>query len=225
MDSHTHDIHERKQIKSLLDEARAEFATMMHKEKQNVKLVKKGKPEAFHNMVFRSSESSTIKAIESSQRAMEKVIASRLYQKRFVSRLVGRRRHCHRCSLWFHFRERVPIEDFELNQVDAFLDDRSYQHNVCAEPVICPPHPPKYRTENGQCNNLHPLRSAWGSAGYPTERLLPPSYHDGIWEARTWSVDGNKTKKILKFLRPNTIDFGISQERHWQALAQFPENC
>lgn len=53
---HAHDVHERKQMKSLLDQAKAEFATMMHDEKLNVKRVKKGKPEAFHQMVFRSVE-------------------------------------------------------------------------------------------------------------------------------------------------------------------------
>lgn len=40
-------------MKSLLQQAKAEFATMMHDEKMNVKHVKKGAPESFHNMVFR----------------------------------------------------------------------------------------------------------------------------------------------------------------------------
>lgn len=50
---HVHDIHERKQMKTLVSQAKADFATMMHNEKRNVKYVKKGHPEAFHNMVFR----------------------------------------------------------------------------------------------------------------------------------------------------------------------------
>ncbi|KAG4080101.1 hypothetical protein HA402_008172 [Bradysia odoriphaga] len=166
--AHAHDVHERKQLKSLLDQAKAEFATMMHDEKLNVKHIKKGKPEDFHQMVFRSSEQATMRALDLSHRAMENVIASRLYKR----------------------RERIPIEEFELNQVQAFLDDTSFQQNLCAEQVVCPPNPPRYRTENGQCNNYHPLRTAWGSAGYPMERLLPPSYLDGIWEARTMSVHG-----------------------------------
>lgn len=109
-----------------------------------------------------------MKAIDLSHRAMENVIASRLYKQ----------------------RERVPREDFELNQVNAFLDDSSFQQNMCAQPVVCPPVPSRYRTENGECNNLHPMRSSWGAAGFPMERLLPPSYQDGIWDARTLSVDG-----------------------------------
>lgn len=92
------------------------------------------------------------------------------------------------------YREHVPTEDFELNQVDAFLDDTSFEQNMCAEPVVCPPVPSKYRTENGQCNNLNPMRTSWGAAGFPMERLLPPAYQDGIWEARTLSVHGNQIR-------------------------------
>lgn len=89
-----------------------------------------------------------------------------------------------------YHRERVPSEDFELNQVDAFLDDSSFQQKMCAETVVCPPTPSRYRTENGQCNNFHPMRTSWGASGCPMERLLPPKYQDGIWEARTLSTDG-----------------------------------
>lgn len=95
------------------------------------------------------------------------------------------------------YRERVPTEEFELNQVDAFLDDSSFQENMCAEQVVCPPTPSKYRTENGQCNNFQPMRTSWGASGFPMERLLPPSYQDGIWEARTLSVDGNRISLLV----------------------------
>lgn len=133
---HGHDIHERKQMRSILEEAKAKFARMMHDEKMNVKYVKKGQPEAFHNMVFRlvqyvlfktknlkssikkeiwlfnplsalligilsinsrdnckinfsfhsnrSSEQANMRAIDLSHRALENVIASRLYKLRLL---------------------------------------------------------------------------------------------------------------------------------------------
>lgn len=48
----------------------------------------------------------------------------------------------------------------------------------------------RYRRFNGRCNNIHPGRSLWGSAGYPMERILPPAYGNGISSSRTLSSDG-----------------------------------
>ncbi|XP_076461621.1 thyroid peroxidase-like [Babylonia areolata] len=47
----------------------------------------------------------------------------------------------------------------------------------------------KYRTADGSCNNLegHP---AWGMAGRPQERLLPPVYHNGKDTPRLFGVRG-----------------------------------
>lgn len=77
---------------------------------------------------------------------------------------------------------------------------------MCAEQPVCPPTPPKYRTENGECNNYHPLRTSWGASGCPMERLLPPSYQDGIWEARTFSVDGSLLKNARTISRELLVD-------------------
>lgn len=40
-------------MKAILEEAKAELANLIHDEKTNVKHVKSGQPEAFHNMMFR----------------------------------------------------------------------------------------------------------------------------------------------------------------------------
>lgn len=49
----------------------------------------------------------------------------------------------------------------------------------------------KYRTIDGSCNNLQ--RPLWGKANTAFERLLPPSYDDGLHEPRTKSVADGST--------------------------------
>jgi peroxidase len=47
----------------------------------------------------------------------------------------------------------------------------------------------KYRKEDGTCNNE--LKSLWGSAGFPMEKLVTPAYEDGIWAPRLKGKDGS----------------------------------
>lgn len=109
--------------------------------------------------MYSSSHASEMRALDLSHRAMEQVYASRLYKK----------------------RERIPTEDFELGQVRENLDGTPLA-NSCTGNVACASFGEKFRTPDGKCNNPdHPL---WGSAGTPMERLLPPSYEDGIWEPK-----------------------------------------
>lgn len=108
-----------------------------------------------------------MRTIDLSHKAMEQVLASQIFKQ----------------------RENVAQEDFELGEVDAFLDGTPLE-NTCDQFPICPTDAGRYRKQDGKCNNPEPTRSSWGSAGAPMERLLPPSYNDGIWEARTLSVDG-----------------------------------
>ena len=74
--------------------------------------------------------------------------------------------------------------------MDAFLEGTTLE-DACNQPETCEEGPSKYRTPNGKCNNLGAKRNTWGAAGAPMERLLPPSYDDGIWAARLTSVDGS----------------------------------
>lgn len=105
--------------------------------------------------------------MELSHKAMEQVLASQLFKK----------------------HQNIPQEDFELGEVNAFLDGTLLE-NTCDQSPPCPPEAGRYRSQDGKCNNPEPSRGAWGSAGAPMERLLPPSYNDAIWQARTLSVDG-----------------------------------
>lgn len=106
-----------------------------------------------------SSHASEMQALDFSHRAMEQVYASRLYKK----------------------REHVSAEDFELGQVREHLDGTPLE-NSCAAKQPCASINDKFRSQDGKCNN--PEHPSWGSAGTTMERLLPPSYEDGIWEPR-----------------------------------------
>lgn len=108
-----------------------------------------------------------MRTIDMSHKALEQVLASQIYKQ----------------------QQSVSTEDFELGEVDASLDGTPLE-NTCDQVPACPSEPSRYRLQDGKCNNPDPSRSMWGAAGSPMERLLPPSYADGIWEARTLSVDG-----------------------------------
>ncbi|RZC42175.1 chorion peroxidase-like, partial [Asbolus verrucosus] len=53
---------------------------------------------------------------------------------------------------------------------------------ACPPKPVCAFFPERYRRIDGTCNNLH--NPGWGSGMTPYSRLLPPSYHDGIWSPR-----------------------------------------
>lgn len=88
-------------------------------------------------------------------------------------------------------RGHISSEDFELQNVDANLEGTTLERG-CGQQSMCPASPPRFRTQDGTCNNPDPSKSTWGAAATPMERLLPPSYEDGIWEPRTYSVDGSR---------------------------------
>lgn len=74
---------------------------------------------------------------------------------------------------------------------------------TCDQFVPCPPSPSRYQTQDGRCNHPDPAKATWGAAGSPMERLLPPSYQDGVWEPRSLSVDGTpltNPRTISRFL-------------------------
>lgn len=108
-----------------------------------------------------------MRTIDATHKALEQVLASQIFKQ----------------------HENIAQEDFELGEVDAFLDGTPLEH-TCDQFPACPREASRYRNQDGKCNNPDPSRGAWGSAGSPMDRLLPPSYADGIWLARTLSVDG-----------------------------------
>lgn len=91
-----------------------------------------------------------------------------------------------------------------MGQIRQFFDGTPLE-NTCNEFIPCPPIKSKYHSQDGRCNHPDPVKSSWGAAGSPMERLLPPAYHDGIWEPRHLSVDGTPltnartiSRKLLK---------------------------
>ncbi|CAG0922361.1 unnamed protein product [Notodromas monacha] len=90
---------------------------------------------------------------------------------------------------------------------------------------FCPP-PPKcdrksltYRTTDGSCNNLD--KPSWGKSNTPMQRLLPPTYHDGIWEPRKLSASGQPLKSA-RLVSASTI-FDADKPDHFftQFVTQF----
>ncbi|EAT44216.2 AAEL004401-PA, partial [Aedes aegypti] len=72
----------------------------------------------------------------------------------------------------------------------------------------------RYRRFNGRCNNIHPGRSLWGSAGYPMERLLPPAYNNGVSSSRMLSNDGRYLPSSRVVSENMFSDLHIPHRRH-----------
>jgi len=68
----------------------------------------------------------------------------------------------------------------------------------------------KYRTIDGKCNNLQ--WPDWGKSYACQQRLLPPSYRDGISAPRSLSVNGSPLplpRYISTYCHPDVIDYGF----------------
>ena len=74
--------------------------------------------------------------------------------------------------------EGVPIKETMLSDMCPDI-----------ESAFCFPH--KYRTINGECNNVK--NPTWGITGAAYLRILEPTYQDGKWErSNVWVVSIRK---------------------------------
>jgi hypothetical protein len=78
--------------------------------------------------------------------------------------------------------EGVPIKDTMLSEMCPDV-----------EAAFC--FPQKYRTSNGECNNVkNPM---WGVTGAAYLRAMEPQYDDGVGTPRTVDSDGNALPDAL----------------------------
>jgi len=99
--------------------------------------------------------------------------------------------------------ETVPIED-------TMLDD------ICpdVEAAFC--FPQKYRTPNGECNNVK--RPMWGVTGAAYLRVAPPRYDDGVGTPRTSSASSASLPDALAVSRSLLWTGNVAHE-HLTAMA------
>uniref|UniRef100_A0A1I8PRJ4 Chorion peroxidase n=1 Tax=Stomoxys calcitrans TaxID=35570 RepID=A0A1I8PRJ4_STOCA len=151
---------------SVIEEAHIRFENLMHK--TGLIPVTPGQPEFAHNMVFHSSQHEDLQNFQLSNMAMEQIITTQVFKE----------------------KEHIPLDDIITNNIDVDfmqtpLEQLCHPTRPCLNPRA------KYRSFDGNCNNVLPHRSHWGAAGQPMERLLPPAYEDGIWTPRIHAKDGS----------------------------------
>lgn len=152
----------------IVEEAKSELNSLIHSEAMIADNIQRGQPEFAHNMVFRSPHAIDItKTIALGHQAIEEILASRI----------------------FMHKKNIPIEEFQYDKLNAGFEGTPLERS-CKPPPHCPPHPMKYRTDDGTCNHPDPAKAFWGAAGHPMMRLLPPAYEDGIWAPRLKCMDG-----------------------------------
>ncbi|XP_055377665.1 chorion peroxidase isoform X2 [Condylostylus longicornis] len=165
-----------------IKEARSRIADMMASTSQTAKVIV-GHPGYYHGFMFNQPEENLEEMIAQSNLAIEQVVATQVLKE----------------------KNHIPSYAFAESQVKVNLYPG---HSQCDEKTPdCPDLNAKYRTIDGTCNNPHPNRASWGSAGSHMERLLSPAYADGIWRPREFSVKGGKLKSardISRNLVPNS---------------------
>ena len=99
--------------------------------------------------------------------------------------------------------EGVPIKDTMLSEMCPDV-----------EATFC--FPQKYRTSNGECNNVkNPM---WGVTGAAYLRIIEPQYEDGVGTPRTMNVDGQGLPDSLT-ISSKLIGTGHDPHPHLTALA------
>lgn len=90
----------------------------------------------------------------------------------------------------FKDKKQMTVEESQLNLFGVKLKGSPLAKSCPSRPT-CSPKPPHYRNYDGTCNHGEG-KEAWGAAKTPMERLLPPSFEDGIWAPRLHGRDGSK---------------------------------
>ncbi|XP_066942094.1 chorion peroxidase-like [Macrobrachium rosenbergii] len=90
------------------------------------------------------------------------------------------------------------VNDFSLTPQQGGHGLRNVEVSNTVLANRCPRNPTctnsKYRTADGSCNNQR--NTAWGMSGTPLQRILPPTYGDGLMSPRTQGVNGSPLPNV-----------------------------
>ncbi|XP_045583395.2 salivary peroxidase/catechol oxidase isoform X1 [Procambarus clarkii] len=116
------------------------------------------------------------------------------------------------------------LDDFDLTPRQAGFGLRNLavsntdMRDLCPQNPTCTPNS-KYRTADGSCNNL--ANPTWGMSNTPTQRILPPTYDDGVYAPRTRAVDGSPLPNVRQISSNVFVDVNRPDEAHTLTLMQW----
>lgn len=120
------------------------------------------------------------------------------------------------------------MNDFSLTQQQGAHGLRNLQVSNtvlagnCPETPRCGPHlNSKYRTNDGSCNNQK--NHAWGLTGTPMQRILPPTYDDGIMEGRIRGKDGSLLPNERRLVSNILVDVDNPDQQFTSSVMQFAQ--
>ncbi|KAG1668977.1 Chorion peroxidase [Nymphon striatum] len=85
----------------------------------------------------------------------------------------------------------ADVQSFSKQYLDLGVAGFKTFSQHCRRQIDCSKISKEYRTIDGTCNNLNPLKSLYGSVGTPLERFLPAAYSDYISLPRKHGKNGD----------------------------------
>ncbi|XP_042233114.1 chorion peroxidase-like isoform X2 [Homarus americanus] len=91
---------------------------------------------------------------------------------------------------------------------------------------MCPQDPScnsrsKYRTADGSCNN--PNNPTWGMSNTPVQRILPPTYDDGVFAPRSKATDGSILPNVRQIVNQILIDLDKPDDIYTSSVMQWAQ--
>ncbi|XP_045583394.2 salivary peroxidase/catechol oxidase isoform X2 [Procambarus clarkii] len=118
------------------------------------------------------------------------------------------------------------VGDFSLNRQQGAFGLRTLAVGGTDLQQMCPQNPrctpnSKYRTADGSCNNL--ANPTWGMSNTPNQRILSPTYDDGVHEPRSRSADGSPLPNPRQISNNVLLDVNQPDELYTSSLMQWAQ--
>nr|AAL05973.1 peroxinectin [Penaeus monodon] len=136
-------------------------------------------------------------------------------------------RQMHTNALAIVMASKNMMQDFKLSkdQGGHGLRNLNVRSTVLSE--MCPRNPDcrginqKYRTVDGSCNNQ--ANPVWGKSNTPVQRILPPTYNDGVSDPRVNGVNGSPLPNVRALSGNVLVDVDNPDQQFTSSVMQWAQ--
>ncbi|ROT65453.1 peroxinectin, partial [Penaeus vannamei] len=136
-------------------------------------------------------------------------------------------RQMHTNALAIAMASKNMMQDFQLSKDQGGHGLRNLNVRSTVLSDRCPQNPdcrginPKYRTVDGSCNNQ--ANPVWGKSNTPVQRILPPTYSDGVREPRVQGVNGSPLPNVRALSGNVLVDVDNPDQQFTSSVMQWAQ--